>query len=217
MTSPLDPRNLLSKAWAYSGFQRLLRHDENPWARLLEALRIGPGMRVLDIGCGPADILDHLPDTIDYHGFDIEANYIAQARERHGNRGTFEVRAVSPQAVGDVGTFDLIMAVGVLHHLSDTDVDVVMAGSARILRPGGRLVTFDGVFTSGQNPIARGLLHLDRGKYVRNESGYVAAARQHFNHVTTAIHHDILRIPYTHIIMESSGPIGMTDSRLQPR
>lgn len=206
-TMMFDPRTLLAQSWAYSGLQRLLRRDVNPWEKILETLRIAPGMRILDIGCGPADVLEVLPEAIDYHGFDLEPNYIAQAKARHGSRGNFEVRAVSPDAVEGLGSFDLIMAIGVLHHLTDAEVEVVMAGAAKVLKPGGRLVTFDGVFIPWQNPIAKALLHLDRGRFVRSEAGYTTAAAHHFGEVQTKIYHDILRIPYTHIIMESADPI----------
>ena len=48
------------------------------------------GDKVIDIGCGTAEVLRYLPD-VDYIGIDINQNYIAFARRTYGNRGTFLV------------------------------------------------------------------------------------------------------------------------------
>ena len=53
-----------------------------------EIIRIEPGLRIVDIGCGPADILEYLPG-VDYVGFDHSESYIASARSRFGERGRF--------------------------------------------------------------------------------------------------------------------------------
>jgi hypothetical protein len=42
----------------------------------------------------------------------------------------------------------------------------------------------------------------DRGQFIRDEQGYVALASQVFGSVRATIHDKLLRIPYTHIILE---------------
>jgi SAM-dependent methyltransferase len=200
-----DPRQLLSISSVYSRFQALLQRD-NGVSRLKEFLKITPGQRVLDIGCGPAEILAHLPGDIDYHGYDAEPNYIATARARYGDRGSFAVRAVSPDAVNDIGTFDVVMSLAVLHHLTDAEADTLFASAAKVLRPGGRVITLDCAFVKGQNPTARLLAALDRGKYVRSPEGYVSLARRHFEQADATILHDLIAVPYTHCIIESRLP-----------
>jgi cyclopropane fatty-acyl-phospholipid synthase-like methyltransferase len=129
----LDPRRLLSNSSVYRAFQARLR-SENSVSRLRdEFLKIMPGQRVFDIGCGPAEILAHLPNNIDYHGFDAEQNYIEAARARYGDRGSFAVRAVTPDAVNDIGTFDVVISLAVLHHLTDAEADTLFASAARVL------------------------------------------------------------------------------------
>lgn len=202
----LDPRRVLSYSWAYRKWRELVTTGDSYKRFAREFLRITPGQRVLDIGCGPADILDVLPDGIDYHGFDFEPKYIETARARYGKRGTFAVRAVTPDAVDDIGTFDVIMALGVLHHLTDEEVETLFAGAARILKPGGRLVTHDGVYVDDQSATVKVLLWLDRGRYVRRLNGYTDLAKRHFKTVKTHILHDLIALPYTHLVMELSDP-----------
>jgi SAM-dependent methyltransferase len=48
---------------------------------------------ILDIGCGPADILKYLPD-VRYIGFDISQSYINAAVRRYKDRGTFFCKTV---------------------------------------------------------------------------------------------------------------------------
>jgi SAM-dependent methyltransferase len=171
-----------------------------------QILRIQPGQRVLDIGCGPADILDRLPAGIDYCGYDIEARYIEAARLRYGDRGSFFVRAVTPEAIHDLGTFDVVMSLGVLHHLNDSDANTVLASAAKVLRPEGRLITLDPAYVEGQNPIARLLIRMDRGHHVRTPAAYLEIVRRHFSDPRVSIVHDLLALPYTHCIIEAQVP-----------
>ena len=48
-------------------------------------VRAKPGDKVIDIGCGPAQILPWLPEVY-YLGFDINAAYIASAKRTHAAR-----------------------------------------------------------------------------------------------------------------------------------
>jgi SAM-dependent methyltransferase len=202
-----DPRRLLSNSSLYRSLQSRLRGDDTPSRIRDEFLKIAPGQRVLDIGCGPADILAHLPTSVEYHGFDVEPNYIATARARFGNRGSFVVRAVAPNAVDDIGTFDVVMSLAVLHHLTDAEADMLFASAAKVLRPGGRVVTLDCAYVDGQHPIARLLASLDRGRYVRSPDEYVALTQRHFEEAKATVLHDLIAIPYTHCIVEARVPI----------
>ncbi len=199
-----DPRGILSYPQLYRAFQWMVRSDR---PRLIEEiLKIQPGQRVLDIGCGPADILSRLPAGIDYCGFDMEPRYIEEARQRYGSRGAFFVRAVTPDAIDDLGNFDVVMCLGVLHHLDDRDADTVLASAAKVLRPGGRLITVDGAYVKGQNPIAWLLLRTDRGRHVRTPAAYLEIARRHFSDPRASVVHDLLAVPYTHCVVEALAP-----------
>src|SRR4051812_8411301 len=57
-----------------------------------EDARVRPGERLLDVGCGVGDLLDYLPATVRYYGYDHNENYIDQARRRYGDRGVFLCR-----------------------------------------------------------------------------------------------------------------------------
>ena len=172
------------------------------WRKYLEHyVKPATGEKVLDVGCGPADALLHLP-KVDYTGIDISPEYIAAAKRRFDGRGRFLCHDVGSFILGsDEGSFDLVLATGVVHHLDDEQADGLLTLARRALRPHGRLVTFDGCYVTGQSPIARWMLRMDRGRFVRTQRDYVRMVSPLFSKVELHLRHDLLRIPYTHLIM----------------
>ncbi len=214
MLGTIDPRKPLTLAGVYTSFQRFVGGSART-RFVSEFLRPRATDRLLDIGCGPADILDHLPEGIDYVGFDLSGKYIEAARRRYGDRGQFHCQRVGASDVGQFGKFDLVLAHGVLHHLDDAEAGHLFELAAAALAPGGRLVTFDGCYVDRQSPIARRMLAWDRGKFVRQRVEYESLAEQNFVHVEAEVRHDLLRIPYTHLILQCRKPIRVVASRCE--
>lgn len=163
-------------------------------------LRIKEGESVLDIGCGTADILDYLP-PVKYTGYDTSAEYVEACRQRFPQH-TF-VQAALPDTDG---SYDVVMALGVTHHLSDEETRAFFAAAKRNLKPGGRVLTLDPCKTPGQNPIARLFFVLDRGRGIRFEPEYLKLARSEIDTVKSYVVTNFMPvwIPYTHIVMEGT-------------
>ena len=175
---------------------------ESAWKIYLgEYVKPAPGDKILDIGCGPADVLNYLP-AVNYTGLDISPEYIGSAKKRFGSRGRFCCGDVGLAAIeGEQGTFDLVLAIGVIHHLDDAQAARLFDLARLALRPTGRLVTYDGCYVPRQSRIARWLLAKDRGKFVRTREEYLRLALTRFSKVEPHLRHDLLRVPYTHLIM----------------
>jgi cyclopropane fatty-acyl-phospholipid synthase-like methyltransferase len=191
---------VLSLPAAYCLFSQLVAKDH--WQRYLaEYVKPQPGEKVLDIGCGPGDVLNFLP-AVKYTGFDISPQYIQAAQTRFGSRGRFWCGDVGLVALEqELGTFDLVLATGVLHHLDDERATALFALAKRALRPNGRLMTYDGCFVTDQSRLTRWVLRQDRGKFVRQRHEYERLAATSFSKLDSHVRHDLLRIPYTHLIM----------------
>ena len=168
---------------------------------LADYVKPAPGDKILDLGCGPADVLNYLP-AVNYTGLDISAKYIDSAKKRFGSRGHFLCGDVGQAAIeGEQGTFDVVLATGVIHHLDDVQAAALFGLARLALRPAGRLVTFDGCRVPQQSRLARWLLAKDRGKFVRTQEEYLRLASARFANVELDLRHDLLRVPYTHLIM----------------
>jgi SAM-dependent methyltransferase len=159
-----------------------------------------PGNRIVDIGCGPGTMLPYL-GPVDYTGFDLNGAYIEFAKKSYRGQGTFFQGRVEDVADRLESGIDIVIAIAVLHHLDDQEARVLFKSASRILRPGGRLITYDCVLTTPQNPIARLMIRLDRGKSVRTADGYLLLAKESFGEVDVDIRTDLLKIPYTHCVM----------------
>jgi cyclopropane fatty-acyl-phospholipid synthase-like methyltransferase len=109
---------------------------------------------------------------------------------------------VSQFSLAQEQSFDAVLAIGIVHHLDDQEAGQLFQIAYNALNSGGKLVTFDGVWTDDQSSAARWFLARDRGEHVRREGEYVKVASQVFADVRATVRHDLLRIPYTHLILE---------------
>lgn len=163
---------------------------------------INPRMprRILDFGCGPANILRFV-DCDEYVGIDRNERHIAAARKAHGNRGTFLTGDFKTVVEEIDGPFDMVLALGFLHHLEDAQAAAVCRIAHRALQPEGTLLTVDPAFVKAQHRIAKWLARLDSGQNVRAPDGYEAILSPLFADIETSVRHDLLAIPYTHCIV----------------
>lgn len=156
-------RRLLANPAAYRLHNRLF-NVVAVHRRLADDCGYRPGLKVLDVGCGPGTLAAFFRPE-DYTGIDTSPEYIGHARRHFG--GTFAV--LPAERVGEVGgRFDIALMVGVFHHLSDEQVRQTLDGLRRVLKPGGRFRLLEAVWPSRPWDLIGWLLRrLDRGRFVR--------------------------------------------------
>ncbi len=193
--------SILSNPFVYNFFQWSVGIDS--WRQVLVKNYIRPnvGDNFLDIGCGTADILAYLPN-LNYIGFDPSEEYILAAKKRFGHRATFKCEQVNVATLENPSSFDIALAHGVLHHLNDEEAIQLFELAYMALKPNGRLITVDGVFTENQSRLAKWIILQDRGRNVRTQKEYLRLASLVFTQISHVIKHDLYKIPYTHIILE---------------
>lgn len=193
-------RAILSHPRVYSSFQSLMGAGKFRTNFVSQFVCPFPRMAILDIGCGPADILAYLHD-VNYWGFDISEAYIQRAENTFGTRGHFRCKRLQVDDLDGLPEFDVALAIGLLHHLDDQVALDVLQLAHQALKPGGRLITVDPCLDPSQSSIARFLVRHDRGQNVRDKRGYEVLALNVFNAPRAAVSHQAW-IPYTHCIME---------------
>lgn len=156
---------------------------------LVEALGLRPGLRVLDVGCGPGRHAHALGRRgIEVHGVDISERFVAIAREGAPPGVTFE--RVDARHLPFDASFDAVISLcqgafgladGGTGPTGAVPLDpdaAVLDGMARALRPGGRLAlsAFSAYFQVRWLDPERGSFDADRGVHhertvIKDESG----------------------------------------------
>jgi SAM-dependent methyltransferase len=165
-----------------------------------EYVNPAPGLRVLDIGCGPGYILEYLPD-VSYCGFDTSPEYIAYAKRKYGKRGSFYCQRFNAAIGAEIEPFDVVLMAGLLHHLDDLETLDLLKLTKQFLVRTGRVITLDGCYVRGQSHVSKYLLDWDRGKCVREQREYVRLASSVFGAVCSCVRDDLFAFPYTALVM----------------
>jgi SAM-dependent methyltransferase len=199
-------RSVLSHPAVYAGFQLLVGSPKVRRTLIDTYVRPEPGLRVLDVGCGPGVLVEYLPG-VDYTGTDLSAAYIDSARRHHGDKGRFYQGRVDDLDADEIGKFDVIIAKSLIHHIDEDEALHLFDVAAQSLADGGRFVTLDAAYTPDMSRASRFVVSRDRGQSILSPDGYERLARSAFAEVEVAVHHDLLRVPYTHVFMQSSIPL----------
>lgn len=122
------------------------------FAHIVDALRIGPGARVLDIGCGPGWLSEFLARCgYEVTGVDVSEDMVRIARERivaagDGSAGRellAEFFAMPVRQIPWIEQFDAAILYDAMHHF-DEELDTLRA-IRRALVPGGRIYVHEGI------------------------------------------------------------------------
>src|SRR5262249_39880866 len=106
-------------AWVYRLMAHILGNEANRQWFIDDVLCLRDGQKLVDVGCGHADILDRLPG-VEYVGLDISDLYIQAARAKFKTRsGTKFLSGSVEDWTRNPLTYeaDVVLANGVLHHV----------------------------------------------------------------------------------------------------
>jgi 2-polyprenyl-3-methyl-5-hydroxy-6-metoxy-1,4-benzoquinol methylase len=178
----------------YGSFQTELyaqiRHEafgedigQNSWLtsdeqdRFLRWLNLSPGKALLDVACGAGGPALRIATTTGCSvlGIDVHEQAITAARSLAAQRGLAEraefrsTDANRPLPFSDV-KFDAITCIDAINHFSDRQL--VVAGWARLLKPGGRLLFTDPITLTGPLTNVEIAVRSSAGFYLFVPQGY---------------------------------------------
>lgn len=148
---PTRGRTLDHAAWVYDLFEPVLMLGrQEPYNQsIIDALRLQPGYRVLDLGCGTGVLTRLIAERLDEKaggyclGIDAAARMIAVAKKkRSGPACRFDVMAAEDLALDD-GAFDAVVSSLFFHHVPLDLKEKSLREAFRVLKPGGCLVIAD--------------------------------------------------------------------------
>ncbi len=151
---------------------------------------------ILDIGCGPAEILQYIPKS-NYYGFDIDERSIKFAKRKYKNKNHhFYCKKFNNTEIKKLPKFDFVIMFGILHHLKSKEIKYVLSLCKKVMKKNGTLLTEDPIFIKDQNFVAKFLIRNDRGLNIRTKKEYLNLVKIFFHKVKSKITHQSF-IPYT--------------------
>jgi ubiquinone/menaquinone biosynthesis C-methylase UbiE len=149
----------------YDPFIRLAGRERRFKGRLIEHLRLIPGQRVLDVGCGTgtlAVMIGRARRDVEVTGIDGDEDAVARARRKAadaGVRASFRVALATELPFPDA-SFDRVTSTLMAHHLPSAAKAQMFAEIRRVLLPGGELHLVD--IGPARSQIGRALQRLAR-------------------------------------------------------
>lgn len=188
------------RPWLYDLFQCLIGADKGR-TRLADELITESYPTVLDLGCGNGMLLKYLGREVLYLGLDISPDRVARARHLWPSHEFLTADAVTLARQIGPRRFRLIVASGLLHHLSDIQAETMLTQALAALESGGSILLVDPVYFRGQGPLSRLLCLLDAGRWVRTMEGYRLIVPSGLRVVRQELRDDLLHIPQSLQVM----------------
>ena len=148
--TPHTDGRVLHWAWLYDPLVRafMLGREERMRRQTLGLAELGPGARVLEVGCGTGTLAiaaaQAAPES-EVWGIDPAPEMVTRARskaEAANVQATFAVGIIEKLDFDDA-RFDVVLSSLMLHHLPEATRSTGIAEILRVLVPGGRLVVVD--------------------------------------------------------------------------
>lgn len=156
---------ILERPRVYDAVQALFKiggnqQSESLFAELIDSKSYDS---VLELGCGTG--LWTVTQCRNYVRTDINDSYFPPTAASNTEYRIADAADLSEFADG---SFELVYSVGLYHHLPEQAVVASLRESARVLRPGGRIVVGDAILPKvWHRPLAWIVRKLDRGQWVR--------------------------------------------------
>src|SRR5215470_16440369 len=128
---------------------------EAPARWMLDRIGLKPGLRAVDVGCGPIGIMNLLSERVGADGIVIgverEPRFFDMACAEHGKRGLSNVRLVNADALKtglDKNSYDFVHERLVLINIPPVAQQAVLKEMLSLLKPGGTIAIQEFDFVS---------------------------------------------------------------------
>jgi 2-polyprenyl-3-methyl-5-hydroxy-6-metoxy-1,4-benzoquinol methylase len=195
---------LLGVASIYDLFQVAIGGYTARRQTIVDAVGSRSSLSVLDLGCGTG-IASQWLNCKHYTGIDLDPGYLDRAKSLNSKDCLFVLGCAQ-----DVSTlvrdrkFDIILMIGILHHLKFEDCAPLLHDVAGLLNDGGQLIGMEPSFFVGQSWLTRTITQMDRGKNILHQEEWEQLLSECFPHTDVRVTSNLMRIPYGLFIYTAS-------------
>jgi len=162
----LDRRMVYSCAYFETADEELDTAQERKLDYLCRKLRLRPGERLLDIGCGWGGLVIHAAQRygVEALGITLSQNQAMLANERIAQAGLqnrCRVEARDYRELNNTNGFDKLVSVGMFEHVGESRLPLYFRHAWQLLRPGGVFLNH-GIAQRATDPRPQGPTFLDR-------------------------------------------------------
>ncbi len=156
----LDRRMVYSCAYFATGTENLETAQEAKLEHICRKLRLAPGERLLDIGCGWGGFMQYAAERygVEVVGITVSEQQAKRARARLDAAGLSDrcrVALCDYRAFTDARGFDKISSIGMVEHVGRAGLPAYFAAAYRLLAPGGLMLNHGIVSLEVARPRAR--------------------------------------------------------------
>ncbi len=196
-------KKILDNPIIFNLFETLMGVNKTRRVLVKDYIKPSYNCRILDIGCGTGDFRKFLPENIDYIGIDNNPEYIEYAKSKKYKNSNFICTESNQIDFLKNKKFDIILSIGVIHHLNNNLFKELVDKSYSLLSDNGYLLTYDPVYIKNQNFISKFLIDNDRGNFVRNENDYISKIKNLFPKILSFQVNNLQNLPYDVIIIKA--------------
>lgn len=155
----LDSRMVYSCAYFNSAENSIDQAQAQKLDYICRKLRLQPGERLLDIGCGWGGLLVHAARNygVDVTGITLSKEQMALVQERIAEAGLTTQCAVQLLDYRDaerLGQFEKVVSIGMVEHVGEDKLPEYFRAAFHLLKPGGAFLNH-GIGRAGNRDIAR--------------------------------------------------------------
>ena len=158
-------------------FLSVLSGNINSFRKTIRAnLSCEKNIKVLDWGCGTG-IFSTLFNHDGYHGIDVDEKRIRYAKKKYPEYNFEYVRDFNDHSYE---LYDMILFVGVLHHMNDRIIKENISMIIKHLKLNGKIIAIEPTLT-GLKYRDKFICYLDRGAFIRSSFDYIKLFEKHFD------------------------------------